>query len=57
MTEKIHAYRILVSKPEEKKPIEYIDLDERIILRIILKWMLKNCGREWTGFMSLKTDQ
>jgi hypothetical protein len=32
----IHAYRIVVSKPEGKRQIEYIDLDERIILKWIL---------------------
>jgi hypothetical protein len=39
--EKKNAHRILVEKPEGKRPPEK-DLEVDVIL--LLKWILKNCG-------------
>jgi uncharacterized protein (UPF0128 family) len=37
MGERSRAYRILVEKPEGKSNLEYLDVDGRIILRVIFK--------------------
>jgi hypothetical protein len=39
--EKRNAYRILVGKPEGKRPLEDLDLGEKVILR----WILDMMGR------------
>jgi hypothetical protein len=36
MVEKRNAYRILVGKPEGKRPLEQLDVSGRIILKWIL---------------------
>jgi hypothetical protein len=35
--EKINAYKVLVWKPEVMKPLEYVGINENIILKSILK--------------------
>jgi len=46
------AYKILVREPEGKKPLEYLGVDERIIL----EWILGKSGREvQTGFIWPRT--
>jgi hypothetical protein len=39
MGEKRNAYRILVGKPEGKKPLKYLDVGGGIILKLILDRM------------------
>jgi hypothetical protein len=51
MGEKRNACRILVGKPEEKRPLGTYKLDERIILRWILeRWD----GVVWSGLIWLR---
>ena len=45
--------RILVGKPEEKRPLENPGVEERVILRwIFRKW---DVGGVWTGSIWLRT--
>jgi hypothetical protein len=49
-----NAYTILVGKPEEKRPLEDLSVDRKIIL----KWILGKSGRKvWIGCMSQDTEQ
>jgi hypothetical protein len=51
MGEKRNAYRVLVAKPEGKKPLE----DLNVGVRIILKWILQAEDRVVsTGFNCLR---
>jgi hypothetical protein len=51
MGENRNAYRILVGKPEEKRPLEDLDVGGRIILRWVLE---RQDGVVWTGLMWLR---
>jgi hypothetical protein len=52
--EKRHAYRILVGKPEGKRPLEDLDVGGQIIVTWILE---AQDGMIWTGFMWLRIGQ
>jgi hypothetical protein len=46
-----NAHRIMVGKPEEKRPLEDLDVN----VNTILKWILrKSGGRVWTGLIWLR---
>jgi hypothetical protein len=48
MVQMINAYRILIGKPERKRPLECLGVDQRILL----EWILgKEDGKVWTGFI------
>jgi hypothetical protein len=50
--EKTNSYRILLTRPAGRRPLENLDIDTVIILRhIVKKWD----GRMWTEFRWLKT--
>jgi hypothetical protein len=51
MEEMRNVYCVLVGNPEEKDNLEGTGVDERIILKWILK---KYDGRVWTGFIWLR---
>jgi hypothetical protein len=48
MGEKTNAYRLLVGKPEGRRPLEDQDIGEWIILRWILE---REDGVVWTGLV------
>jgi hypothetical protein len=49
--ERTSAYRILVGKPEGKRPLDRPTVDGRIIL----KWVLQgSAGKVWTRFIWLR---
>jgi hypothetical protein len=49
-----NAYRILIRKPEGKRPLE----DTGVRGRIILKWISKEQGmRTWTGVLWLSIEK
>jgi hypothetical protein len=47
MVEKINAYKILVGKPEGKRPLRRT----KTCGWIILKWLLDRFGVVWTGLI------
>jgi hypothetical protein len=51
MGERRGSYRVLVVRPEGKRPLQDIALDGRIILKSIFK---KWDGEVWTGLMWLR---
>jgi hypothetical protein len=48
----MHVYKILVGKPQGKKPSKDLDIDENVILQWILE---KQCGKWWIGLIWLGT--
>jgi len=42
-------YRVLVGKPEGKRPLGRRDVDERIILRWVFRSGMWGCGLDRTG--------
>jgi hypothetical protein len=54
MEEKRRAYRVLVGKPEGKRPLERPRLDGKIILKLIFtKW---GGGMDWNDLLRIGTS-